>query len=80
MTRHMSAIAETILAHRGQAVALRLEGATLSWDQLRTAVTAAEAWLNAQVAAPGPVALIRTNSLANIVAFLAALRQGRDVA
>mgnify|MGYP003632389244 CR=1 FL=1 len=79
MTRHMSAIAETILAHRGQAVALRLEGATLSWDQLRTAVTAAEAWLNAQVAAPGPVALIRTNSLANIVAFLAALRQGRAV-
>ena len=79
MTRHMSAIAETILAHRGQAVALRLEDATLSWDQLRAAVAAAETWLNAQVAAPGPVALIRTNSLANIVAFLAALRQGRAV-
>ena len=79
MTRQLSAIAETILAHRCQAVALRLENATLSWDQLRAAVAAAEVWLNAQVAGSGPVALIRTNSLANIVAFLAALRQGRAV-
>ena len=79
MTRHMSAIAETILAHRGQAVALRLDDATLSWDQLSAAVGAAETWLNVQATTLGPIALVRTNSLANIVAFLAALRQGRAV-
>ena len=54
MTRQLSAIAETILAHRCQAVALRLENATLSWDQLRAAVAAAEVWLNAQVAGVWP--------------------------